>query len=62
MGENKLMSYPPNADPIFYDDSIWIDCNVCGQSFDESEYRSLTCSDCETELQDTTLANNKERE
>ena len=42
------MSYPPMADPAFYDDSIWITCDRCPNEYDEYEYNSTTCSDCET--------------
>ena len=42
------MSYPPMADPAFYDDSIWVKCDRCDKDFDETEYRSETCSECET--------------
>lgn len=42
------MSYPPMADPAFYDDSIWITCDRCPNEYDERDYNSATCSDCET--------------
>jgi hypothetical protein len=42
------MSYPPMADPAFYDDSIWVKCDRCDNEYDEREYNSRTCSDCET--------------
>jgi hypothetical protein len=40
------------ADPAFYDDSIWITCDRCPNEYDEAEYNSVTCSDCETYEQD----------
>ena len=42
------MSYPPMADPAFYDDSIWVKCNKCDNEYDERDYNSETCADCET--------------
>lgn len=42
------MSYPPMADPAFYDDSIWITCDRCPKEYDERDYNSATCADCET--------------
>lgn len=42
------MTYPPMADPAFYDDSIWVKCDRCETVFDEVDYRSETCSECET--------------
>jgi hypothetical protein len=36
------------ADPAFYDDSIWITCDRCPNEYDERDYNSATCSDCET--------------
>lgn len=41
------MTYPPMADPAFYDDSIWVKCDRCDKEYDEREYRSETCSECE---------------
>jgi hypothetical protein len=42
------MSYPPMADPAFYDDSIWVKCDRCDNEYDERDYNSATCADCET--------------
>jgi hypothetical protein len=36
------------ADPAFYDDSIWITCDRCPNEYDERDYNSATCADCET--------------
>lgn len=41
------MSYPPMADPAFYDDSIWVKCDRCDNEYDERDYNSTTCSQCE---------------
>jgi len=43
------MSFPPTADPFFYDDSDFIECKVCSKEFDHNEYNSFTCSECEDE-------------
>ena len=41
-----------SADPVFYDNAIWVDCKVCGDTFNENEYDSDTCSECETKQQE----------
>ena len=41
------MSYPPSADPWFYDETDFIECDVCGRSYDHNEYNSFTCLECE---------------
>lgn len=42
------MSYePPLNDPVFYDESDIIECNVCTEKFDHNEYNSDTCLKCE---------------
>lgn len=43
------MSYPPSADPWFYDETDFIECKVCGKAFDHNEYESFTCCECEDE-------------
>jgi hypothetical protein len=35
-------------DPVFNDTYIANDCNVCGREFDYSQYKSDTCSICES--------------
>lgn len=35
------------ADPAFYDDSIWVKCDRCDNEYDERDYNSTTCSQCE---------------
>ena len=37
-----------DADPIFYDDTDYIECDTCGSLFDYKEYSSFTCSRCES--------------
>ena len=51
-GESETMSYPPTADPVFYDTSSWIKCKECEEEFDEMVYNSRTCSECETKQQE----------
>jgi ribosomal protein S27E len=43
------MSYPPSADPWFYDETDFIECKVCGREYDHNEYDSFTCLECENE-------------
>ena len=35
-------------DPIFNDDSDYISCDKCEREFDYKEYKSFTCSACES--------------
>jgi hypothetical protein len=35
------------ADPKFYDDSIMVECDRCDTEYDERDYNSTTCSQCE---------------
>jgi hypothetical protein len=44
------MSYPPSADPWFYDETDFIECNECGNFFDHNDYDSFTCCECEDKL------------
>lgn len=47
---NEAYSFRNGSDPAFYDDSDMIECDKCGREYDYEEYRSLTCSECESEL------------
>jgi len=44
------MRYPPSADPWFYDETDFIECNECGNFFDHNDYDSFTCCECEDKL------------
>jgi len=35
-------------DPVFNDDTDFINCDTCKRLFDYKEYKSLTCSACES--------------
>ena len=35
-------------DPVFNDDTDFINCDTCKYLFDYKEYESLTCSRCES--------------
>jgi hypothetical protein len=35
-------------DPVFNDDSDFIECDKCGSEFDYTQYKSFTCSACES--------------
>jgi hypothetical protein len=41
------MSEPELNDPVFYDDSDYIICDVCEDEFDHNLYNSKTCESCE---------------
>jgi hypothetical protein len=41
------MSEPMLNDPVFYDDSDFIECDKCNKEFDHNEYNSETCESCE---------------
>ena len=43
-----MSDYYYNVDPAFNDTSDFIECNVCGSAFDHNEYKSATCSRCES--------------
>lgn len=43
-----MSDYYYNVDPAFNDTSDFIECNICGSAFDYKEYRSATCSRCES--------------
>jgi hypothetical protein len=44
----RVMGYePPVNDPFFYDDSDFIKCNSCDDTFDHNLYNSKTCLKCE---------------
>ena len=38
---------PQLNDPVFYDESDYVKCEVCGDEYDHNEYNSLTCMECE---------------
>lgn len=46
---SEAYAYRSGTDPAFYDDSDIIQCNRCEREYDHNEYRSLTCSECESE-------------
>ena len=35
-------------DPVFNDATDYIECDTCGSLFDYKEYKSFTCSACES--------------
>jgi hypothetical protein len=41
------MSEPALNDPWFYDETDFIECDVCGKEYDHNEYNSYTCLECE---------------
>ena len=41
--------YRNGFDPAFFDDSDMIECDICKREYDYKEYRSLTCSECESD-------------
>jgi hypothetical protein len=43
-----MSDYYYNVDPAFNDTSDFIECDVCGSAFDYKEYKSATCSRCES--------------
>jgi Zn finger protein HypA/HybF involved in hydrogenase expression len=38
---------PPLNDPVFYDESDFIECKECKEEFDHNLYNSRTCEQCE---------------
>ena len=42
-------AYRNGSDPVFWDDSDYIKCDKCEREYDYKEYRSFTCSECESE-------------
>jgi hypothetical protein len=34
-------------DPVFYDDTWYVECNECGGEYDRNTYDSSTCEECE---------------
>lgn len=40
--------YRNGYDPAFFDDSDMIECDTCEEEYDFKQYRSLTCSECES--------------
>lgn len=53
------MSEPQLNDPVFYDDSDFIECDKCKEWFDHDEYNSFTCLKCEDEKAEQERANAK---
>ena len=49
-GEGQLMGTDSYYafDPVFNDTSDFIECDTCGSLFDHNEYKSFTCSRCES--------------
>ena len=46
---SEAYAYRNGSDPAFWDESDFIECQVCGTEYDYKEYRSFTCSECESE-------------
>jgi hypothetical protein len=46
---SEAYAYRNGSDPAFYDDSDMIKCDVCNSEYDYKEYKSFTCSECESE-------------
>ena len=45
------MSYEPQLnDPVFYDESDIVECDVCKAYFDHNQYNSYTCMECENKI------------
>ena len=36
-------------DPVFFDDTWYVQCNVCEGEYDRNTYNSDTCEGCENE-------------
>jgi len=34
-------------DPVFYDDTWYVECDKCGEEYDRNTYNSNTCEACE---------------
>ena len=51
------MSEPQLNDPWFYDDSDFIKCNSCDDTFDHNLYNSKTCLKCEDKQVERERAN-----
>jgi hypothetical protein len=34
-------------DPVFYDDTWYVECDVCEGEYDRNTYDSSTCEECE---------------
>ena len=34
-------------DPVFYDDTNYVECDTCKTEFDSNTYNSSTCEECE---------------
>ena len=42
------MSYEMQLnDPVFYDDTWYVECNTCKVEYDRNTYDSDTCEECE---------------
>jgi hypothetical protein len=51
------MSEPQLNDPWFYDESDFIKCNSCDDTFDHNKYNSKTCLKCEDKQVEQERAN-----
>lgn len=45
---SEAYSYRNGTDSFFYDESDIIECDKCGSKYDYNEYKSFTCSECES--------------
>ena len=34
-------------DPVFYDDTNYVECDTCKTEYDRNTYNSSTCEECE---------------
>lgn len=46
---SEAYAYRNGSDSAFYDTSDFIKCDKCEREYDYNEYRSMTCSECESE-------------
>ena len=54
-----MMSEPQLNDPVFYDDSDYVDCSECGDWYDYNKYQSNSCESCENKQVEQERANAK---
>lgn len=45
---SESWQYRNGYDPAFFDDTDMVECGKCGREYDYKDYRSLTCSECES--------------
>jgi hypothetical protein len=44
----EVMGYEMQLnDPVFYDDTYYVECDTCGGEYDRNTYDSSTCEECE---------------